>query len=451
MKPLVSIVMPIYNVGYYLRDAINDILSQTYKNIELICVNDGSKDHSLDVIHFFSDSDKRIKIIDQENKGAAEARNTGIHVASGKYLMVLDADDRFEPEMIEKAVTEAEKFSADITIFDGFAFDNESSVVYEMKFLNRELIPNKDVFSYNDIPDSILQLSIEAPWNKLYRLDFIKDKGLYFLTSRYCNDVFFVMASMELADRVCVLRDKLIYYRTGNSASVTRGRRENPECLFEVLTNTLHKLKESERYEDIWKSYANYTWERLVTHVNEVVNENNYSIFVTRMTKDFIHDCMIDQLKESDLRWDEFYKDIRCLMDCGTMAFLFRVFRRNARYMLEREYGANSRSVVELNDEKAFFFDIGRLPSGSKIVLYGAGKRGKKLYHCNRITNRYEIVLWVDANPDGAEVNDRVVETPEKITEYLFDYVVVAVEDFQIVKEIISSLEKYASREKIIW
>ena len=115
----VSIIVPVYNKERFLRQCLDSLLDQTYRAIEIICVNDGSTDGSLEILQDYAERDNRIVVIDQENKGAGNARNAGIRIARGRYLQFLDADDFFEPVMIEKMLKKADAKDADIVIFDG--------------------------------------------------------------------------------------------------------------------------------------------------------------------------------------------------------------------------------------------------------------------------------------------------------------------------------------------
>ena len=118
-SPLVSVIMPIYNAEKYIKGALSSLLGQTYKNLEIICVNDGSTDHSADILKMFSAADKRIVVLSQKNSGPAKARNLGINVAKGKYISFVDSDDFVDKNMYSELVTLAESESADIVVFGG--------------------------------------------------------------------------------------------------------------------------------------------------------------------------------------------------------------------------------------------------------------------------------------------------------------------------------------------
>ena len=112
----VSVIIPVYNVEPYLKQCMDSVVGQTLKDIEIICVDDGSTDGSLDILREYAAEDNRIQIIEQKNAGAGAARNNGMRHATGKYLSFLDSDDFFEPRMLEKAYDLAEKDQADLSL-----------------------------------------------------------------------------------------------------------------------------------------------------------------------------------------------------------------------------------------------------------------------------------------------------------------------------------------------
>ena len=128
MSPKVSVIVPVYNVSEYLGQCLDSILLQTLQDIEVICVNDGSTDDSLDILQGYAMFDERLKIISQENAGAGAARNNGIKHATGEYIICLDSDDFFEPDMLEKMVAKAEEDGSDVVVCDFYFFNNENCI-----------------------------------------------------------------------------------------------------------------------------------------------------------------------------------------------------------------------------------------------------------------------------------------------------------------------------------
>ncbi len=121
--PRISVIMPVHNAERYLEQCLDSVIAQTEKDIEIICVNDGSTDSSPQILRSYADSDNRISIINQEQKGAGAARNKGLEQAKAKYLSFLDADDFFELDMLKTAADRADQTNADVLVFGAWTFD----------------------------------------------------------------------------------------------------------------------------------------------------------------------------------------------------------------------------------------------------------------------------------------------------------------------------------------
>ena len=182
--PKISIIIPVYNVQDYLAMCLDSVCYQSMKDIEIICVNDGSTDNSLAVLHAYKRRDKRIIIIDKENEGSGVARNTGLKIARGEYVYFVDGDDWLEQDVLLKASKKADETNADIVIFGGsscYVKDNgkinKNSGGYSADKLPKKYL-NK-VFSAEDIKKDIFKFPSTA-WTKLYKHQFLVDNNILF-------------------------------------------------------------------------------------------------------------------------------------------------------------------------------------------------------------------------------------------------------------------------------
>ena len=176
----VSVIIPVYNVEKYLRECLNSVVNQTLKDIEIICVNDGSTDNSLAILQEYAKNDKRIVLINQENKNAGAARNTGLAHATGEYLSFLDSDDFFELNMLEEMYNSAKENSLDIVICD---YDKYNTVEKIYKAPKKTLTTDSwdgIIFNYKDVPDGIFTGFLIAAWNKMFSRKFIEKNNLKF-------------------------------------------------------------------------------------------------------------------------------------------------------------------------------------------------------------------------------------------------------------------------------
>lgn len=150
IKELVSIITPCYNGGKYIAETINSVLNQTYKNWEMIIVDDGSKDNSAEIVRTFCERDKRIKLISQENRGSAAARNNGIKRANGRYIALLDADDLWEPEFLSSQLTFMKEKNA-VCVYSSYKCIDENSEIILEPIICKPKITVKDMMVSNYI------------------------------------------------------------------------------------------------------------------------------------------------------------------------------------------------------------------------------------------------------------------------------------------------------------
>ena len=211
----VSVIIPIYNASDYLRPALDSVLDQTLSEIEVICVDDGSTDRSLEILKEYLERDGRIRIITETNAGPALARNNGIKRARGEYLAFVDADDFLEPTFLEKLYCLAKRDELDIAISQYDIYNTKKS-----RFEKAPDAEHADVFtegavtSKNEHPDHILMSTVGSAWNKLFKRSFVEEKKLSFLTDvKMYEDVYFVACAMSLAERVEKVFEVLVHHR----------------------------------------------------------------------------------------------------------------------------------------------------------------------------------------------------------------------------------------------
>ncbi len=257
--PLVSIVTPAYNASQYINRSIESLISQTYENVELIYVNDGSTDDTAEIIKSYTQSFQNIKMINTKNTGAGEARNIGLQKAKGKYIMFLDADDYFMPDMIEKMVTKIGNTKSDICICGSESYDsNTHKTCFNHHTIKKQFLPNKTIFSPQDIKNNIFTVFATYPWDKMYKKQFILENNLCFLNLKSTNDSFFVLLSILLSQKITYTDEILIKYYTNLSNSITVNSVKNPEDFafsLQEIKNYLLKLSIFYKYEQDFINY----------------------------------------------------------------------------------------------------------------------------------------------------------------------------------------------------
>ena len=269
-------IITVYNTANYLHQCLDSIISQTLKDIEIICVNDGSTDTSLEILNEFAAVDERIIIITQDNQGPGIARNTGLKLAKGIYFSFLDSDDFFEPEMLSEMYNLAENESCEIVVcrYKQLNCDtNEIHIIYDSP---AELLGNYKLsrpFSFNDVPDFYFQGFTFYAWNKLYKADLIKKNLIVFPKLFGPEDCVFVAKALAMADRIGTVNNTLLTYRKNRLESVSHNRKKAPLDFFEAMREIKLFLLENNIFQKYEKTFINFS----VQHCLWVIqNFSNY-------------------------------------------------------------------------------------------------------------------------------------------------------------------------------
>ena len=217
----ISVIVPIYNTENYLRECLDSIVNQTFEDIEIICINDGSTDSSLNILEDYSMKDSRIKIISQENKGQGSARNNGLDIANGDYIYFMDSDDKIELNTLKDCYDGIIKDNLDFIMFQLINYDEKKGFYqipdYDMPNIGK-LVGNS-IFSYKDLNDLIFEVAV-SPVNKLYNKRFLKDIGAKFPENLIFEDNIFFWNVFLNAKRVKFIPEHY-YIRRRHSFSTT--------------------------------------------------------------------------------------------------------------------------------------------------------------------------------------------------------------------------------------
>ena len=215
----VSIVVPVYNAEEFLHESITSIINQTYKDIEIVCVDDGSIDQSFKILELYRKRDKRIVVLSQDNQGSAVARNTGFDSTSGEYVLFLDADDVFDKNLVYHVVLNAEETHADIIVFNYDVLNNKTKSKSSPVYKKPDTIISA-VFSASDIPDSIFNSFGNNAWTKAFKRSFLDRTNLKFdFELRRAQDALFTNQALVLADSISYINEVLVSYREHDNNS----------------------------------------------------------------------------------------------------------------------------------------------------------------------------------------------------------------------------------------
>ena len=268
----VSIVIPVYNLEKYLEECLNSVIHQTYTNLEIILLDDGSCDQSLKICQEFESKDKRIKVFSHPNKGVSYTRNRGIEIATGEYLMFVDGDDYLKPLWVENYVKAAEKSNADVVI-GGLTFLLETEEMIQKKPLvlgefsknlwNCICTKNNEIYGY--VP------------NKLYRTEFIKSKCVLFdETMKAQEDLDFALSAYNAGEKFILIDECGYIYR------YVPGKRNHP--ILQYIKNQLKLLKMAKDSVDLQK-------EQEITVIQKILGYLYTYIYYLPIDEKFVGEC----------------------------------------------------------------------------------------------------------------------------------------------------------------
>ena len=226
-KPAISVIIPVYNAQDGIKRCIDSLLNQSFKNFEIILLNDGSKDNSLNILKEYELKYSFVRVIDKQNEGVAVTRNKGILLAEGEYIMFMDNDDFVDSDYIE-------------TFYQAIHEKNLDLVIGGYKRVNQD---NQIIFSQDIQQSEWSKYIITAPWAKVYRTEFLKTNNLEFFDYGIGEDIIFNLAAYKATDKIGLLDYKgYNWYYNSQSISNTSQRGFSPKIDILVLFSKILEL-----------------------------------------------------------------------------------------------------------------------------------------------------------------------------------------------------------------
>lgn len=258
-KIKVSVIIPIYNASKYLERCLNSVCKQSLKNIEIICIDDGSQDNSAEILRSFEERYKFVKAIYIDNHGAGYARNLGLSVAIGDYVIFLDSDDYFYKDFLESMYKAAVKQDVDIVLCRCEGYDALTKEIVNMDWsVKRELMPHGDKFSWRDNTENLFTFCIGWAWDKLYKREFLNKSKLQFQSLRTTNDAYFVFTSLYKAESIYFLDKRLILQTLNLKSSLSQTRDKSWECFYEAIKAIKEDMILNGVYDDLEEAFMNW-------------------------------------------------------------------------------------------------------------------------------------------------------------------------------------------------
>ena len=267
----ISVIVPIYNCEDYLEESIKSILNQTFKDIEIICVDDGSTDNSLSILNNIASNDSRIKVSSQENQGPSTIRNYGLKNALGDYLYFFDADDFLVEDALEKAYSNAIRNDSDIVIFKFDMYRDNRLLEHSSDHIEKQF-PNVDFnnFTFNcyDYRKCAFRGSF-SPWLKLYKKEFLdKHECFGFPFNLNHQDVPFHVMTFLKASKISYVPEYLYHYRLDNPKSITNNRLIKYDHIFKIIQIVEDFLVSERLFEEFKKEFTYFKVNRITYEIS---------------------------------------------------------------------------------------------------------------------------------------------------------------------------------------
>jgi glycosyltransferase involved in cell wall biosynthesis len=283
----VSVVMPVYNAMPYLKECLASLKAQSLRKFEVILVDDGSTDESLEVLRDFAESDPfdRVILLTQEHQGAGAARNLGLDHAQGEYVAFLDADDVFDKGMLGRAYGKAKADQAAVCVFRSRNLDSAtgrtSPIAHAVK-INQ--LPKHRPFSSTAITHNPFFSFVGWPWDKLFLRSYLQNTRLRFQPLTSTNDAYFVYSSLLLCDRITILDEELISHRRNVGTSISSSTSKSPENAHLALLAIRDQLVSSGIYPSLERKFVNYALHLLLWHLNNLPTDAREDFYKTLVT-----------------------------------------------------------------------------------------------------------------------------------------------------------------------
>lgn len=269
--PKISIIMPVYNAESYLSESLDSVIKQSFVDIEVICINDGSTDKSLEILNEYKDNDDRIRVINQDNKGGSAARNVGVDNAVGEYIMFLDADDIYARDVVMNSYDRAVNTGVDVVLYDFARFVGKPTVMAVRSGIG----PGKDIksFTKDNYAERFFNDFATITWNKLVKRSVIVDNNIYFdVGLSHNHDVDFSVRLM-LAARTYSWINGVGYYYRDNDSGITATKRSNPTNVLKILANLNKSVIEHSPI--LKKSFDNYAADMVAGTLEKYSDDTN--------------------------------------------------------------------------------------------------------------------------------------------------------------------------------
>lgn len=393
--------MPLYNAEDFLSESIESILSQSFYDFELICVDDSSNDGTYNIVKSFQERDERIMLYtNEERKGAAYSRNRGIELSNGEFLLFLDGDDLFEKQLIELCYNTALNKNVDIVFYNygHFESDRIHETTYSLKDKDYYIRYASDPFSFSYYADPDMIYSLCATCNKFYKKEFITDNSLRFQDIPRQNDVRFSILSLLISDKVVALDDDrmMVHARDHeNPSRITNNR--DPFCIYYAIKSVLDELSKRNLMDRAIPKFYHIFLDLLIFMIKMADREKGEQYYT------FLRNQGLPSINK------DFYINRYCIDDYAELRRACFIFDYNTLWWKHNEVEW-IRCLLRLLEKPLGYYMAVISSESNGVVLWGCGAIGRLVISIFK-DNDIQIRGITDSNPKmfGVSINDYCV------------------------------------------
>lgn len=298
INPKISVIIPVYNTSIYLRQCLDSVLNQDFEDYEVICVNDGSTDNSLDILREYEEKSSKIKVINQINSGVAKTRNTGLKNASGDFLAFLDSDDFIKENYLSKLYNTAINTGSDIVICNFYRYYEQINLAKPVFYKFRRGQFDKYKILKGLIPDNLIHSYL---WNKLWKREIFENHNAF--PNMKFEDLAIMPELIYKADKITVINDALYYYRIRKTSIVRSISLQTQNDYMKAYGLIRLFLEENKEYNTFKRQYSYLSLKvyLVMMAVNMMIFKEQPSLRLLAQniasTKLFIKSCQADDFK----------------------------------------------------------------------------------------------------------------------------------------------------------
>ena len=393
--PVISVVVPVYNVEKYLRQCISSLVNQTIENIEIICVNDGSTDNSLKILEQYAQTDSRIRIVSKTNSGYGDSMNVGLACAKGEYIGIVESDDYALPDMFERLYQAAKENDVDIVKSNFYYFSEEEGKKYED---NLSKIPYNKVFK--PVDETEILKTAPSIWSALYKKEFLIEQKILFNPSSGASyqDVSFAFRALLSAKRMICVPEAYLCYRSDNENSSIK----SPKKVFCIM--------------DEFRVITDFIKERQQNFMMPVIQAEKFIYYIGNYFRiDSIYQYAFLQRMRDELQedYESGYMDKRYWSE-ENWRLMQRVRLDLDSYFEQTNIDYQNKYTFNgyaMNNRLSLIGGMYVLRTADKVIIYGAGKYGRTILE--KILSIRDVFCFAVTEKDET-IPDRIRDIPVK-------------------------------------